>query len=78
MEVTMPTEHEFQADPPDIRGMSRREFFLLKDRIAREARAARSAAIGETLVRVMTAGWRCARVLWSAPAILRKRPCRSS
>ena len=64
----MPTPQGIQGDPADIRRISPVEFFSLTQRIEREARAARDAAIGGAVVRAIAAVIRGVRLL---PSIFR-------
>ncbi|MBR1284182.1 hypothetical protein JQ597_19215 [Bradyrhizobium sp. AUGA SZCCT0177] len=61
----MPAGHGMQGGPSDIRRASPAEFLLLTERIAREARTARAAAIGDAVVRTFTGAVRGVRVLVS-------------
>jgi hypothetical protein len=65
MEVTMPTEYGMQGYPSDIRRIPPLEFLLLRERIVREARIARAAAIRDAVSRTFTAALRGARLLSS-------------
>jgi hypothetical protein len=65
MEITMPTENSFQADPLGMRRVSPAEFLLLREQLVREARTARAAAVGAAIVRVFAAGLRWIRWLSS-------------
>jgi len=61
----MPTEHGMQGNPSDIRRIPPLEFLLLRERIVREARIARAAAIRDAIGRMFTAALRGARLLSS-------------
>ncbi|CAN7617478.1 hypothetical protein LJR220_005706 [Bradyrhizobium sp. LjRoot220] len=61
----MPTEHGMQGNPSDIRRIPPLEFLLLRERIVREARIARAAAIGDAVGRVFAAATRGVRLLSS-------------
>lgn len=61
----MPTEHGMQGNPSDIRRIPPLEFLLLRERIVREARIARAAAIRDAVGRIFTAALRGARLLSS-------------
>jgi hypothetical protein len=65
MEAMMQPETKIQAEPHDISRLSPAEFFLLKDRIVREARAAQAAAIHAAFAQAMSAGLRWAHLLSS-------------
>jgi hypothetical protein len=65
MEVTMPIEYGMQGGPSDIRRIPPLEFLLLRERIVREARIARAAAIRDAVGRTFTAALRGARLLSS-------------
>jgi hypothetical protein len=64
MEVTMATEHGTQ-DPSDIRRASPVTRLLLTERMVRQARTARAAAIGNTVARGFAAAARGVRLLSS-------------
>ena len=58
----MNERNAFQEDPFEVRRMLPAEW-VRREQILREARAARSAAMGELLVRAVAALWRGATVL---------------
>ena len=64
----MPTPQGIQGGPSGIYRTSPAAFFFLTQRIEREARAARDAAIGAAVVRVFAAAARGVRLL---PSIFR-------
>jgi hypothetical protein len=55
MEAMMQTRDKIQTGPLDIGLMSSAEFFLPKNRIIREARAAQAAAIHDAFARAVAA-----------------------
>jgi len=61
----MATAHGMQGDPSDIRRASPVALLLLTERMVREARTARAAAIGDTVVRGFAAAARGVRLLSS-------------
>jgi len=61
----MATGHGVEDDPSGIRRTSPVEFFFLTQRIEREARVARDAAIGAAVVRAFTSAARGVRLLSS-------------
>ena len=62
----MNERNEYRDDPFGIRRMSPAEWSVWRERILREARAARSAAMGALLARAVAAPWRGVIVLASA------------
>src|SRR3954470_22372588 len=63
MEVTMPTHHEIQGGPSDIHRTSPVAFLLLTQRVAREARTAQAAAIGDAITGAIATAIRGLRLL---------------
>ena len=61
----MATEHGTQGDPSDIRRASPVTRLLLTERMVRQARTARAAAIGNTVARGFAAAVRAVRLLSS-------------
>ncbi|MET3842859.1 hypothetical protein ABIE49_004937 [Bradyrhizobium sp. OAE829] len=59
----MATEHAIQGDPSDIRRASPVALLLLTERMVRQARTARAAAIGNTVARGFAAAARGVRLL---------------
>ena len=59
----MPTEQGMQGERSDIRRASPVELLLLRERIVREARTTRAAAIGNAIGRALAAALRWVRLL---------------